>query len=46
MGPSEGEDSFPKSDPRMKRLKEIFNEKAFLRKKPGEPPFKLASGGS
>ncbi len=40
------EDSFPKSDPRMKRLKEIFSEKAFVRKKPGEPPFKLASGGS
>jgi orotate phosphoribosyltransferase len=44
MGPSQ--DSFPKSDPRMKRLKEIFNDKAFLRKKPGESPFKLASGGT
>jgi len=44
MGPSQ--DSFPKFDPRMKRLKEIFNEKAFLRKKPGEQPFKLASGGT
>jgi orotate phosphoribosyltransferase len=37
---------FPESDPRRKRLKEIFNERAFLRKKPGEPPFKLASGGT
>ena len=40
------DDSFPESDPRRKRLKAIFNEKAFLRKKPGEPPFKLASGGT
>jgi orotate phosphoribosyltransferase len=46
METSQRENSFPKSDPRMKRLKEIFSEKAFLRKKPGEPPFKLASGGS
>jgi orotate phosphoribosyltransferase len=40
------EQVFPESDPRRKRLKEIFNERAFLRKKPGEPPFKLASGGT
>ncbi len=38
--------SFPESDPRRKRLKQIFNEKAFLKRKPGEEPFKLASGGS
>jgi len=37
---------FPDSDPRRKRLKEIFNERAFLRKKPGEEPFRLASGGT
>lgn len=37
---------FQDSDPRRKRLKEIFNEKAFLRKKPEEEPFKLASGGT
>jgi orotate phosphoribosyltransferase len=37
---------FSESDPRRKRLKQIFEEKAFLRKKPGEPPFKLASGGT
>jgi orotate phosphoribosyltransferase len=40
------EGSFSESDPRRMRLKEIFNEKAFLRKKLGEPPFKLASGGT
>ena len=40
------DDSFPESDPRRKRLKEIFNDKAFLRKNQGEPPFKLASGGT
>lgn len=39
------ENPFPESDPRRKRLKDIFKEKAFLRKKPGEEPFKLASGG-
>ena len=38
--------AFPRSDPRWKRLKKIFEERAFLRKKPGEKPFKLASGGS
>ncbi len=46
MVKAEPQDPFPASDPRRKRLKEIFNEKAFLRKKPGELPFKLASGGS
>lgn len=40
------EEAFPENDPRRKRLKEIFNEKAFLRKKPGELPFRLASGGT
>jgi orotate phosphoribosyltransferase len=40
------EDAFPRSDPRWIRLKEIFEKKAFLRKKPDEKPFKLASGGS
>jgi orotate phosphoribosyltransferase len=40
------EKTFPESDPRRRRLKEIFQEKAFLRRKPGEQPFKLASGGS
>jgi orotate phosphoribosyltransferase len=39
-------DPFPGSDPRKKRLKEIFTEKAFLRRKPEEEPFKLASGGT
>jgi orotate phosphoribosyltransferase len=46
MGATEGNSSFLRTDPRMKRLKEIFNQKAFLRKKPGEAPFKLASGGT
>ena len=41
----EGE-TFSRSDPRWVRLKEIFEKKAFLRKNPGEKPFKLASGGS
>ncbi len=30
----------------MIRLKQIFAKKAFLRKRPGEAPFKLASGGT
>jgi orotate phosphoribosyltransferase len=38
--------AFPRSDARWTRLKKIFEEKAFLRKKPNEKPFKLASGGS
>lgn len=45
MQPQEQENLFPRSDPRRIRLKEIFSEKAFLRRKPGEPPFRLASGG-
>jgi len=40
------QDPFSESDPRRQRLREIFNEKAFLRRKSNEQPFKLASGGS
>jgi orotate phosphoribosyltransferase len=43
---SSDEYAFPRSDLRWARLKKIFEEKAFLRKKPDEKPFKLASGGS
>lgn len=40
------EQPFPIADPRWQRLKVLFEQKAFLRKNPGEAPFKLASGGS
>lgn len=38
--------SFSRSDERRKRLKIIFENKAFLKRSPSEKPFKLASGGS
>ena len=38
--------SFSRSDERWKRLKIIFEKKAFLKRSPSEKPFKLASGGS
>jgi len=37
---------FSRSDERWKRLKVLFEKKAFLRRSESEKPFKLASGGS
>jgi orotate phosphoribosyltransferase len=37
---------FSRSDERWKRLKVIFEKKAFLKRSDSEKPFKLASGGS
>jgi orotate phosphoribosyltransferase len=39
-------DPFSRSDERWKRLKVIFEKKAFLKRSNSEKPFKLASGGS
>ena len=40
------ENPFSRTDERWKRLKILFEKRAFLRKSPSEKPFKLASGGS
>jgi len=42
---SSNEDSFSSSDPRRQRLKQIFNQRAFLRREANKQPFKLVSGG-
>ena len=43
---AQGTNSFSRTDERWKRLKIIFENRAFLKRSPSEKPFKLASGGS